>query len=91
MIPSDMGKCLTIYMFSWAIIVFVQAFLKDWAQFMVFRFLQGAFEVGLIHSRSAWESLIDPKVHDFSGFQPHYRELVHSTGTLLPLARLPVG
>ncbi|WVF65393.1 hypothetical protein IAT40_000120 [Kwoniella sp. CBS 6097] len=40
----NMGKCLTIYMFCWGIIVLCQAFLHSWAPFMVLRFLQGAFE-----------------------------------------------
>jgi MFS family permease len=40
----NMGKTLTIYMFCWGVIVFVQAFLNSWAPFMVLRFLQGAFE-----------------------------------------------
>jgi MFS family permease len=40
----NMGKCLTIYMFCWGIIVLAQAFLTNWSQFMGLRFLQGAFE-----------------------------------------------
>ncbi|GFZ45616.1 hypothetical protein JCM24511_03344 [Saitozyma sp. JCM 24511] len=40
----NMGKCLTIYMFLWGIVVLSQAFLKNWSQFMAMRFLQGMFE-----------------------------------------------
>ncbi|WVR08946.1 hypothetical protein IAU60_006005 [Kwoniella sp. DSM 27419] len=40
----NMGKCLTIYMFCWGIIVLCQAFLHSWGPFMALRFLQGAFE-----------------------------------------------
>lgn len=31
-----MGKCLAVYMFVWGIIVLVQAFFTNWAEFMAF-------------------------------------------------------
>ncbi|EAL20023.1 hypothetical protein CNBF3490 [Cryptococcus deneoformans B-3501A] len=40
----NMGKCLTIYMFCWGIIVLAQGFVKSFAPFLVLRLLQGAFE-----------------------------------------------
>ncbi|KAK8870126.1 hypothetical protein IAR55_000696 [Kwoniella newhampshirensis] len=40
----NMGKCLTIYMFCWGVVVLAQGFLHSWAPFMALRFLQGAFE-----------------------------------------------
>ncbi|EAL19236.1 hypothetical protein CNBH3350 [Cryptococcus deneoformans B-3501A] len=40
----NMGKCLTIYMFCWGIVVLAQGFLKSFAPFLVLRLLQGAFE-----------------------------------------------
>ena len=38
------GKGLTVYIFLWGVVVFVQAFFTNWAQFAAFRFLQGIFE-----------------------------------------------
>ena len=40
----NMGRTLAIYMFFWGIVVFVQGFFKNWAEFMVFRTIQGALE-----------------------------------------------
>jgi len=43
----NMGKCLTIYMFCWGIIVLCQAFPTNWTQFMALRTLQGVFECSI--------------------------------------------
>ncbi|KAK8864563.1 hypothetical protein IAR55_001813 [Kwoniella newhampshirensis] len=40
----SLGRVLSLYMFIWGCIVLGQAFGKNWATFMVLRFLQGAFE-----------------------------------------------
>ncbi|ORX40473.1 major facilitator superfamily domain-containing protein [Kockovaella imperatae] len=40
----NIGKTLAVFMFLWGIVVFVQAFFKTWAEFMVFRTLQGMLE-----------------------------------------------
>ena len=41
---SDVGKGLTLYLLLWGIVVFVQGFFTNWAEFAAFRFLQGVFE-----------------------------------------------